>query len=610
MILYGVLLNRGGEIVIGASLFTIALIAAITIILRRTLICEDSRGFWQNTALFIIIPGFCAMIAAFHVRTLVHASEFKFAEKVGCYFTGTVLEVKMTRYAQEAVLEIASGVISGRCRIAAYLPVNSEITSGQIIHFTRMPRFIGKDNTSGYFLAGLLRRGICGTVTLSRDEFTLEDTGTSEIRALFRKDIARRIERIFSNNTASLLKGLYFGNKNHIDKGTIQDFTRAGVLHILAASGTHLATLVCVPLVLFSFFSVDRRLSFLLISLIVVAYLLITDMPVSLLRAFAMFIFGGLHLIIDADRKPLNILFHAASWILIFAPWELYQLGFQLTFAATAGIFLFYRNCYKTFDFLPKAISVPLALTVSAQSLVYPVLALQLGEVNIISIISNFVIVPLIQLIFAGSMLLVVLDAILPFSISFAAALIDWMFNLAQYLAGCFAMLPGHFAPRYIPPFLIIPWALFIIPCLPITRLRFMRAAALPVSCICAWVLLHEPVPLGNTIAYITDTANAQIQVDGSCAVIDGEVSSIDDAREIVRIIKNHHVRTAKIVLRKLDYKSGAAALHIVKNIQLSSFEIAGAYTMGRYLEKLFEVLERDGVNIVVQSQPDTRREQ
>ncbi len=607
MISYGVLLKRSGEIVLGSSIFIIALLVAITIVLRRTRAYEDSRGLWRNTVIFIILPGLCAVIAAFHVRSLVHASGFGFVEKDECYFSGTVLEVKMTRYSQEAVLKIQSKV-SGRCRIAAYLPVNSEISSGQIIHFTRMPRFIRENNAPGHFATGLLRRGICGTVSLSNDEFTVEDTGASGMRALFRKDIAQRIERIFSDNTASLLKGLYFGNKNHIDKGTIQDFTRAGVLHILAASGTHLATLVCVPLVLFSFFSLDRRLSFLFISLIVAAYLLITDMPVSLLRAFAMFIFGGLHIVIDADRKPLNILFHAASWILVFAPWELYQLGFQLTFGATAGILMFYKNCEKTFYFLPKALSVPLALTVSAQSLVYPVLALQLGEVNIISIISNFVIVPLIQLIFAGSMLLVLLDAILPFSISFAAALIDWMYNLAQYLAGYFAMLPGHFAPQKISPLLIIPWALFIIPCLPITRLRFMRASALPVSCIYAWVLLHEPVPSGNAIAYITDTANVQIQVNGSCAVIDGEVSSIDDAREIVRIVKSHHVRTAKMMVRKLDYKCSAAALHIVKNIRISSFEISGTYTMGRYLEKLFEVLERDGVNIVVQSQSDTRR--
>lgn len=590
---------------IGSLLLVASFVLAITIILKRTSICGESRALWRNAVLFIVLPALCAAAAAFHVRSLVHASAPEMSEKAEWYFRGSVLESKMTRYAKEAVVEIDCGGI-GRCRIMAYLPADTDITSGQVIHFTRMPRFIGNNNTQGYFAAGLLRRGVRGTVTLSHDEFTVEDTGESKIRTILRKDIAMRIERIFPNKTSSLLKGLYFGNKNHIDKETIQDFTMAGVLHILAASGAHLATLVFLPLALFSFFSTDRRLSFAVIALIVTLYLCITDMPVSLLRASAMFIFGGLHLIIDADRKPLNILFHAASWILVFAPWELYQLGFQLTFGATAGILLFYGNCRKTFDFLPKALSVPVALTVSAQSLVYPVLAFQLGEINLASVIANLVIVPLVQCVFAGSLIVVALDAMLPFGIGFAALAIDRVYALAQYLAEVFAELPGHFSPKELSPLLLLPWTLFLMPCLPMERLRIVRAAALPAACIIAWLLLYEAVPSHGRIVIGSGMGKAVIKCDGSHALIAGELSSMNDAREIVRIIKNNRARSVAMELSKLDYACAPAALYIAKNTRLVSFAIPEHCVTGRYLEKLFNVLERDGVKIVVQSQKNT----
>lgn len=580
-------------------LFTAAFVLAIMTIVKRTML-SGRHSLWRNGVLFIILPGLCAGAAACNVRSLLRATAFEITEPQGNYFVATVTDAKMSRYSQEAVLAIDETNSPFRRRILAYLPVNTELSSNEIIQFTRKPRFIRKDGVKGNFAIGLLRKGMCGTVTLSHGEFVIEGTGASKIRMAFRKEVARHVDVIFSRSTASLLKGLYFGNKNHIDKETVQDFTWAGVLHVLAASGMHLATLVFLPLALFSFFTVDRRPSFPVIAAIVALYLFLTDMPVSLVRAFAMFVFGGMHIMIDADRKPLNILFHAASWILIFSPWELYQLGFQLTFGATAGILLFYKNCRETFNFLPKIFSVPLALTVSAQSLVYPVLALQLGEINLTSVISNLVIVPLVQMVFAGSLLVVAFDAILPFSIAFAALPIEWLYALAKNFAKIFATLPGHFAPENISPLLAIPLILFMIPCVPGNKCRFIKAAALPIALIGAWLLLYEPVINNNSVILGTaEKTNAVITLNGSEAVISGEISSMSDAREIVRVIKNHRARSVAMSLHKIDYTCAPAVLHVAKNVRIVSFEVPENVAIGRYLEKLFEVLERDEVKIV-----------
>jgi len=319
----------------------------------------------------------------------------------------------MLRYSMEAVLALPSPGGGGPLPVIAYLPRDAAVGQGDTVSFTRPPAPLVRPGKANRYALSMGRKGITHAVRLGPDEYTVTPSPSSSLRRDFRRALAEKIDRLFEPGTAGLLKGLYFGNKNHIPKETVLSFTRAGVLHILAASGSHLATLAFLPLTLLGLARLDRRGAFLVTAAFLALYLYVTDLPVSLQRAFIMFALGGLHLLLDHRRNPLNVLYHAAAAVLLIQPWELYSLGFQLTFGATAGILLFYGNCRDSLSSLPPVLRNPLALTVSAQALVFPVLALRLGEVNIVSLAANLVVVPLVQLVFAASAALLALESAL-----------------------------------------------------------------------------------------------------------------------------------------------------------------------------------------------------
>lgn len=600
LISYGTIFNEVLEIAVGGFCVVVGSGGSVLVIALRKSKAENNNLFFKNIVLFAFIPFFCGVFAALQVMVLVgnqrSANDSTFDNKH--IFIGNVVEACIMRYHVEAVLELGKTAEVYKTKVVAYLPLDVEVSSGDEVHFVRQPQFFKASHTKDRFIAGLLRKGISGRVKLSHSEFGIEPTNSSKARNALRARISHRIESIFSQKTAALLKGLYFGNKNHIEKETVQNFTWAGVLHILAASGAHLATVVFLPFLLLSFFNVNRYLTVIITTGLVVGYLWITDMPVSLVRATIMFAFGGAHLIIQHQRKPLNILFHAAGAILIFEPWQLYQLGFQLTFSATAGILLFYKNCQKAFSFLPKVISAPIAITISAQSLVYPVLAFHLGEVNIISLVSNLFIVPLVQCIFAGSFVVLIVDAITSFQLSYGAILIDKLYDMVRNMTAVLASLPGHFVPEKISPILLIPYVLFLIPCLPLKKFQALRAISAPLACICTWYMLFTPLPPNNQIAIVTEKSAVAIFINNSQAIIEGTISTMEDARTIVRIVKNHRLNAVKMKVKNLNYQSAAAIVFIVKNLNVISFEIAGSYQMGSYLGHLFAVLDRDGVNV------------
>ncbi len=551
----------------------------------------------RNVILFLIIPLSFALAAGYHARELcsIPSINGEAAKR-----SGTVVEARMLRYSMEAVLAISTPGEGGTHHVLAYLPRGTDIGQGDTLSFSRPPAPLSRPGPTNQFARTMGRKGISHAVRLGPDDFTVVPSPSSSLRRDFRLALAEKIDRLFGSGTAGLLKGLYFGNKNHIPKETVLSFTRAGVLHILAASGSHLATLAFLPLALLGLARLDRRGAFIITALFLALYLYATDLPVSLQRAFIMFVLGGLHLVLDHRRNPLNVLFHAAAAVLIVQPWELYSLGFQLTFGATAGILLFYSNCRSSLSFLPPVLRNPLALTISAQALVFPILALRLGEINIVSLAANLVVVPLVQLIFAASAGLLSLECLFPGAVAAAARAVDLCYAATLQSASFFAGLPGHFSPGALSPAIIVPYILFLLPVIPRGLPVFLRALGAPAGCLAAWALL-APATLPGSVTVLSSPASlAAFTVRGGEAFLYGSIGSMEDARALVKKISETGVSKAAVRLRGLDYRNAGAAAHLAKNMCLSSFTLEGGYTYGSYLNRIAEVLDADGVTMSI----------
>lgn len=140
--------------------------------------------------------------------------------------------------------------------------------------------------------------------------------------------------------SANFLIALLAGDDSWIGSETRDAFSRAGIAHVLALSGAHVAVIASVLAVfLFPFTLFGMRRSRWLITIAALwAFALMTGMSSSVVRSVIMatIVLGGYAL--ERRSVGLNPLCFAAIVILLFSPVSLWHPGFQLSFIATAAI--------------------------------------------------------------------------------------------------------------------------------------------------------------------------------------------------------------------------------------------------------------------------------
>ncbi len=150
----------------------------------------------------------------------------------------------------------------------------------------------------------------------------------------------------------AVFPALLTGDRFFLSKETVELIRRAGVSHILALSGLHVGFVVALGF-MFSWMAglfvpgvylrISRvKMGVVLAVPLVLFYLWLGQFTPSLLRAACMFGFWGLLLLFDRGRILLDGLFLAVVLILSFSPLSVFDLGFQLSVLAVAGIGLFF----------------------------------------------------------------------------------------------------------------------------------------------------------------------------------------------------------------------------------------------------------------------------
>ena len=276
-------------------------------------------------------------------------------------YSGIIEKKIFRRYNYEVIIKLNDTLAS------AQIPLEENFQTGDMIDIHKKPVNINSTNSNSSYDRYLLRKGISLKFYIKKKDFKITPGISSNTINWIKENLSRNIESLFSEKNAGILKALYFGNKNYIDKKTIENYRNSGVIHILAASGLHTGIIASMVFAIFAFVRLDRRLIYIMAMILLIFYLYITDMPSSLMRASIMFAVFALQYIFHLTKNMFNALFTAAIIILIISPSEIYNPGFHLSSGATLSILLFFRAYKNSLFFLPPFLSVPLSLGMSAQ---------------------------------------------------------------------------------------------------------------------------------------------------------------------------------------------------------------------------------------------------
>ncbi len=231
-----------------------------------------------------------------------------------------------------------------------------------------------------------------------------------------RLDLLFRIDDSdISEESKNFMKGIVLADRTEMSKQTIEDFSRSGLVHLLAISGTHIVIIFWLIMMIFKFlFPTKLRNYGLILSLVLIwAFAWYIGFGNSVVRACIMIsVYYGYVLL---QRKPdmLHSFSLAGIVILIIDSQQLFNLGFQLSFAAVFGIFWLNQPIQK---YLPRAsnglqkiIYTTISVSFSAQLATLPLVLYYFHQYSWISIIANLLIVPCAEIFILFSLLMVIL---------------------------------------------------------------------------------------------------------------------------------------------------------------------------------------------------------
>lgn len=217
-----------------------------------------------------------------------------------------------------------------------------------------------------------------------------------------RNSVKEKLNQNITGENASLAYSMLFGDKSDVDINLIEDYRASGIAHILSISGLHIGIIVGFLYWLLKKIKNSKLISFLIITGILIFYCYLCGFSPSVTRASLMSIcvIGGFFL--GKKNDFLSSIGLAGLIILLIKPFFAYDIGFQLSFGCVIGIAMFYKPIYNAFlkIKLPKFIASSLALTITAQFFILPILINAFGGASIFSIFLNVLVIPVFSLAF------------------------------------------------------------------------------------------------------------------------------------------------------------------------------------------------------------------
>jgi competence protein ComEC len=334
-------------------------------------------------------------------------------------------------------------------------PLLQSLTYGSRVIFKRSLQEIRNSGNPGGFdyKRYSLFKGITHRVFLKPGEFEiLPGRKESRIRKIIFASRERVLnilrENIPGEKEPGLAEALLIGYKDDLEESLVQSYTNTGVVHIIAISGLHIGLIYWLLAMLLQPLRRYRNGKWLRPLLIISglwAFSLLAGAQPSVLRSALMFSLIVLGESFRRKTSIYNTIAVSAFFLLCINPYWLWDLGFQLSYAAVLSIILFMRPVYNWFYFKNKLLDFLWklnAVTLAAQVLTLPLSIYHFHQFPSSFILTNFIAVPLSSIILLGEVLLCIISFI-PGAALLLGQAISWLIGLMNTFVERVELIPG-----------------------------------------------------------------------------------------------------------------------------------------------------------------------
>ena len=231
-----------------------------------------------------------------------------------------------------------------------------------------------------------------------------------------RLEVLQNIDQAkLSEKSKEFTKGIILADRTEMDRETVEDFSKSGLVHILAISGSHMAIIFWLILLLLKpIFPARFRNVPIVISLIFIwLFAIFIDFGSSVIRSCIMITAYYFYVLLQRKPDLLHAMAISGLAILIFDTNQLFDVGFQLSFIAVFGIFWLNEPILK---YLPKPKNTVqnflvnvVSISIAAQVATLPLVIYYFHQYSLISVIANLVVIPFSEVIIIFALLMTIL---------------------------------------------------------------------------------------------------------------------------------------------------------------------------------------------------------
>ena len=327
--------------------------------------------------------------------------------------------------------------------VLLYLPKDSLSASlevgDRIVFRARIEQPRNKEGEQEFDYARyLLRKGIGGTAYVPA--YAWKKADGESVRTLKQKALLIRGQVMgkfrewgIGDGQFPVLTALTLGYKGDLDKETRDAYSVAGISHVLALSGMHIGIVWLLldgllrPLMRGRL----RWLKWMVVTISLWAFAFVVGLEASVVRAVVMCMLMELGRLSGSRPLSMNTLAIAAFFMLLYNPYYLFDVSFQLSFVAVASILLFYPmifGCFSVKHRVGRWIWRIMSVSMAAQLGTAPLVMYYFSNFSVYFLFANLVAVVLVPLIIYGSILMVALF--------FMPALQSWIVMGVNILVG------------------------------------------------------------------------------------------------------------------------------------------------------------------------------
>lgn len=267
--------------------------------------------------------------------------------------------------------------------------------------------------------------------------------------------LKERIEGIISQHlscvSASILEAMVLGEKRNIPSIIFNSMIKSGTVHILVVSGFNVGIVAFIIILFLRLIRIPKGMRFYIATPLLTLYCLMTGASTPVVRATVMAIVFIFAYLVRREPDIYNSLSLAAISILGINPRQLFDIGFQLSFASVVSIIYFYPKMkallhlaifkIKYIRFLIEGVLVSFSAWLGTLGFI----AYYFRIISPVTVVANMFIVPLASLVTLCGFSLIVMDLICPFLAPFFAYSNEFIVTLLLHINTFLIRLPAAY---------------------------------------------------------------------------------------------------------------------------------------------------------------------